>query len=439
MRIELGYKFIIGFIIVIAVVVFTPYVITFLEPGDWLREPLYLLIAITVGLIIGTVLSKGLTRSFHQLSTLAYKMGIGDLTHNADLTGAKIFQDETNDLAYSLSQTFQNLRELVIHIKRASKDITNTSADLSRLLEKANETSLEVKKVMYGISKGASEQARYISKSSGIIEEMAEAAEGVSLKAEDMASKALETHQTVRSGTLTSGIALNKLEKVFEEMDRSKGMIMSLAEKTKSIPKILDVINHISRQTDLLAINATIEASKAGEQGEGFAMVAEEVRRFADNTSKSSDEVALIIKEVNTEMERVVSVFKEGSAFIREGRHDIHQIQESLVTILNYVEQVKDKAEEIVVLSQQQRKGAQETVVVSKEVSKIVDNHLLATEKVNKVIDLHMKPIEEVAGSFKRLIERAQELEWVVMKFKTEDEEDTSYETLASPKVEELP
>ncbi len=422
MRVELGYKFIFGFIVVVAVVAFTPVAINRIISDEWLWEPLSFLIAITIGLILATIVSRGLTKRFRQISDLANSIGVGDLTGTIDLSKGKVFFDETSDLAFSLNQMQLNLKELITHIKNASHDIIDASTDMENLLKRVDKTSSEIKTSMDKISREAHNQVKHLEESAEIIKGMTDAADEVSSKAEEMVSSASEAHRTVKHGAFTSNITIEKLRRVFEEIDRSREMVLSLDEKIKYIPKILDVINHVSRETDQLAISAAMEASKAGEQGDGFAIVAEKVRKCADDTSKSSDEVALVVNEVKEEMEKVVLAFKDSTENIREGRQDVLGIQENLENTLSYVEKVKEKSEEIADISEEQRKGAQRTIAVSNEVSKIVDNNLITTGKVYEAIDPHRNSVEEVSSSLKKLLDLSQELEWVVMKFKIDDE-----------------
>jgi methyl-accepting chemotaxis protein len=125
---------------------------------------------------------------------------------------------------------------------------------------------------------------------------------------------------------------------------------------------------------------------------------------------------------VKEEMEKVVSAFKGSTESIREGRQDVLGIQENLENVLSYVEKVKKKSEEIAEISEEQRKGAQRTIAVSSEVSKIVDNNLTTTGRVYEAINPHRNSVEEVSRSLKKLLDLSQELEWVVMKFKVDDE-----------------
>jgi methyl-accepting chemotaxis protein len=421
-RVELGYKFILGFVLVVAAVAFTPVFLNKIIQDEWLWEPLSFLIAITIGLFLAAILSRGLTKKFRRLSDLANSIGIGDLTGTVELSKGKVFFDETSDLAYSIHEMQQNLKDLINHIKNASHDIIDASTGMENLLKRVDITSSEIKKAMDTISIEAHNQVKHLEESLKLIRGMTEAAHAVSSNAQEMVSSASEAHRTVKHGAFTSNKTIEKLRRVFEEIERSREMILSLDKKIQYIPKILDVINHASRETDQLAISATMAASKAGEEGRGFAVVAEKVRKCANDTSRSSDEVALIINEVKEEMQKVVTTFEDSTDKIREGREDVLGVQENLEKILSYVEKVKEKSEEIAEISEEQRKGAQRTISVSGEVSKIVDTNLTTTGRVYEAINPHRTSVEEVSHSLKKLLELAQELEWVVMKFKVDEE-----------------
>ena len=217
-------------------------------------------------------------------------------------------------------------------------------------------------------------------------------------------------------------------------MEKARDVVIDVNKRLNSVPKILEFINHISRQTDLLALNASIEASKAGEHGKGFAKVAGEVRRFADNTSKSAGEIAKIVETFKKDMEIVLKVFIKGAAFVRDGREEIQKVQDALNDILNGFAVVNSKIDEILELARKQREGVNTTVGVVKEISEIAHENLTFASEVERIIDHHRLGVEAVAESFKRLQEMAQELESVVMRFRTSDEGDGGEEEIVVEK-----
>lgn len=423
MKIQLGNKFILGFLIVVITAAFAPRIVAIMDVVEWMREPLSFLIAITIGLMLGAVFSKSLTKNFRQLTAIANEISGGDLTGSDDISNnSKIFPDESTELAMSLHKMLTNLKDLVNHIKDAAVNLSEAAETLNTLTTKGHKTTEDVSTGTSKIFEGALEQAGHVENASKTMQEFAKLSDDVSLKATDMAAVASQTKSRVQKGVAISTSALKKMESILQGVDSTKDMIARLEEKVNNIPRILDVITHISRQTDLLALNATIEASKAGEHGRGFAIVAEEVRRFADNTNRSVEDVAFIIKDIRAEVERLVNAAQESTIFAREGREDIGKVKGSLDEITAFTSEVADKGGVILDLSQKQKEGAEEAVKLVERIAHIARENVSTTEEVDTAVDNHRASIEEMLASAKKLSEFSLELNRVVAWFKLESD-----------------
>lgn len=420
-KVQIGYKFIIGFLIVVVTAAFAPRVVETMDVVEWLKEPLSFLIAITIGLILGAIFSKNLTKNFRQLTSIANDISSGDLTrpNGIDVNG-KILEDESTELALALNIMLKNLKGLVNHIKDAAANMLEAAETLNTLVTKGHKTTEDISAGTSKIFEGALEQSSHVDNASKAVQGMAKLSDDVSGKATDMAAVASQTKSRVQKGVATSTSALRKMESILQGVDATKDMIVSLEEKINNIPKILDVITHISRQTDLLALNATIEASKAGEHGRGFAIVAEEVRRLADNTKRSVEDVTFIIKDVKAEVERVVNSAAESAAFTQEGREDINKIKGSLDEIAVFTSEVADKAGSILDLTQKQKESSETTAKLMEQIAHIARESVSVTEDVDTVVDKHRGAIGEALDSAKKMSELSNDLRLVVARFKLE-------------------
>ncbi len=435
-KIQIGYKFIIGFLVVVVTAAFAPRIVETMDDVEWLKEPLSLLIAITIGLILGAIFSKKFTKDFRQLTSIANDISSGDLTrpNGIDVNG-KILEDESTELASALNMMLKNLKGLVNHIKDSAADLLEAAGALNELVKKGHKTTEDISTGTSKIFEGALEQASHVDNASKAVQGMANLSDDVSGKATEMAAVASQTKSRVQKGVATSTSALRKMESILQGVDAAKDMIISLEEKINNIPKILDVITHISRQTDLLALNATIEASKAGDHGRGFAIVAEEVRRLADNTKRSVEDVTFIIKDVKAEVERVVNSAAESAAFTQEGREDINKIKGSLDEIAAFTSEVADKAGSILDLTQQQKESSETTAKLMEQIAHIAKESVSTTEDVDAVVDNHRGAIEEALNSAKKLSELSDDLKLVVARFKLEQGDISSF-TVDEPEPE---
>jgi len=287
------------------------------------------------------------------------------------------------------------------------------------VVSKGHDTSKEVISGTSSIFDGALEQANHIGDASSTIKSMAELADDVANKVTESVNASQKVNSMVQRGATTATSAMEKMETIFSGIENTESAAIRLKEKLNDIPKILDVITHISRQTDLLALNATIEASKAGEHGRGFAMVAEEVRRFADNTNNSVQDVSLIVKDLRMEVERVVSSASEGTSNLKGGRDDLRKIREILIDITNYTADVAEKATLILGLTHKQKEKAEKAVEIVEAVARIARENLSTTEVVEAAVERHGAAINETIAASEKLSVLSKELKSVVARFTT--------------------
>ncbi|MBI5467559.1 MAG: methyl-accepting chemotaxis protein [Deltaproteobacteria bacterium] len=415
-KIPIGYKFILGFIVVVAAAAFVPYVIEMFDVVEWLRQPLSFLTAIVIGLILGSIFTRNFTRNFEMLTSMAQRISKGDLAVTNGLK-PRLFKDETSDLEDAITLMSRNLRVLVEHIKETVSDLAGAQEMFSAVVTKGHASSKEVISGTSSIFDGALEQSNHIGDVSSTVKSMAELSDDVANKVTESANASQRVNSMVQRGATTATSAMEKMETIFKGIENTESAAIRLKDKLNDIPKILDVITHISRQTDLLALNATIEASKAGEHGRGFALVAEEVRRFADNTNNSVQDVSLIVKELRIEVERVVYSASEGTSNLKGGRDDLRKIREILVDITHYTSDVAEKATMILGLTHRQKEKAEKSVDIIEEVARIARENLDSTEKVESAVERHGAAINETIAASQKLSELSKELKTVVSNF----------------------
>jgi methyl-accepting chemotaxis protein len=423
MRIPLGYKFILGFLVVVAVAALAPGLVEWLGVSEWLRAPLSFLTAMVIGLILGIIFSKRFTRHFSNLTDMAMRIGKGDLrTAEQKYIRTATFRDEATDLGEALMMVFTNLKVLVTHTKNTAADLADAQDTLNELINKGQNSSEEVIRGTSKIFDGALEQAQHIENVSKAISDVSHLADSTAAKITDAADASKRANAMVERGASNATDAIEKMESIFKGIEDTEHAAIRLKDKLSNIPRILDVITHLSRQTDLLALNATIEATKAGEHGKGFAMVAEEVRRLSDNTTSSVGEVSEIVKDITNEIEGVVGSATEGSDEIRAGRNDIRNIRAILVEISGYTSEVADMAANILGLTNKQKEKIELTATTITQVAGIARENLKSTENVEHAIELHGKAIEDAAQASMHLSELSIELKSVVSSFKVDDD-----------------
>ncbi len=419
MKVPIGYKFIFGFIAVVAVAAFAPDMVEKMGVVEWMRLPLGFLVAILIGLILGSVFTKRFTRDFSYLKKMTEKVSSGELDVNTEprLT-KKSFPDETTELERCLLQVFTNLRELVGHIKNTVEELGETQKVLTKVISHGEETAKQVITGTSQIFNGAIDQARHINTASEKIKEVSKLADQVAEKTTQQAASSQKVNTMVQRGVGRATSVIERFEEIFTGMEKMAKSVTELKEKLDDIPRVLDAITHISKQTDLLALNATIEATKTEADRTRFLTVAEEFRRFADNTSKSAKEVEYIVRELAKEIEKVVIMANEGTHSIKEGREDIRRIRDILDEITGYTAEVAEKATMVLSITERQKATSHETVSVIEESAAIVERNLKVTENVDRAVEKHQDAIEDTVKAAEKLSELSAELKNTIASFK---------------------
>jgi methyl-accepting chemotaxis protein len=297
MRIPIGHKFIIGFVVVVAAVAFSPRLVGLLGYSAEISGILGYVVALTIGLILGWLFSKGFTANIGKLTDSAKSISLGDLTRDIVIRPSRI-PDETHELGDLINLMLRNLRELVSHIKRTSGQLTESAREINSTALEINASTEEVAQAIEQISRGAEAQAELVENGSKTIREMAISIELVAARARETAKTARETSLTAQHGGSLANESLERMKDFFEKQEEVGHQFETFNNKLQKVGKVADCIGDIARQTNLLALNASIEAARAGEYGKGFAVVAEEVRKLADSSSQSAGDIGDMIENL---------------------------------------------------------------------------------------------------------------------------------------------
>ncbi len=380
----------------------------------------YLLTAgfvLVFGIIGSTVLASALSRNIRMLSQFASRVSRGDLSQYARFDKPTDWPDEVDALASSINYMMENLRELVSHIQRTARAVAESANDLSGTAEGVNSSSEEVTSSIEQIAKGAELQTKLVERASKIITEIAEGIERTARAAEDAAIASNETANVAHQGGQVGKLAVDKLRKVFEQIEDTGVRVVRFGEKSKEIGQIVEVITKLSQQTNLLALNATIEAARAGEYGRGFAVVADEIRKLAENSSKSTDQIAKLINESLGEAQGAVVAMRESTQELSEGREDMNSIIRSLENITKTAQKGVEVVSQISRITGLQLKGAKEMVEAIENISDVAESNAGTTEQVSSAIDKQAASMQAMASSAVDLTNLSRELEAVVTRF----------------------
>jgi len=416
MRIEISYKFILGFIVVVATIVAVGYVIPFLELPEYLVQPVVMGIALVVGLILGGVFSKAFTRNISVLREAAERFSEGDLTTQVGWEPRK-FPDETEDLADSLNRLADSLRTLVGQIRRSSCRVSESAQGLSASSQEISASSHQVSNTIEQVSRGAEKQAEMVDKTARVVKELVVSVDLIASAAQKMKEAAVTTVSTAEQGRDMAHTAMDKMKQVLTDVERNSSQIMAFGENVQKIGQIVDVITGISQKTNLLALNATIEAARAGEYGRGFSVVAEEVRKLAESTAESAGEITKLVETIRDESQKVQLSMRESVQKMQSGHEALDTTGGAFDEITEHALNTRSKAQTIAELSDQQSSGAREIESAMDQIAQVTDDNAAATEQVSAATQEQSASMEEMARSAQELSTLAEELLTMVSRF----------------------
>lgn len=375
MRVEIGYKFIIGFILVIGAAVLAPYITQLFKLPEGLEDLVSTLVAVVVGLTIGSVFSTNLSRNFQSISTVAEEVSKGKLKERQILMTKPFFEDEMVDLETSLHNMMTNLRNLVLHTKESSIHVSSSAQGVSATAEEMNASNQEISSTIEQIANGAELQTDMVERTSKLIKDMAFSIGEIAEVSREAAEKGVQTANAAESGSVKAAEVTSKLKDVFAKIEGSSEVVFQFGNKTQEIGKIVDVISRIAQQTNLLALNATIEAARAGEYGRGFAVVAEEVKNLAESSTASAEQITELIKEIEEESVRAVNSMRESTGLMTEGRAGLEITGQILEQIVARSTESKERSNRISELTVSQLEGSEDMVKAVDEIAKVAEDN----------------------------------------------------------------
>ena len=308
-----------------------------------------ILVAVGFGLILSSIIATPLLHGVK----LAEAIAAGDMTNKID---APLMErrDEIGELMKSLSGMSEKLRGLIGNMSQSSNQIASASEELSSTAEQ--------------MSRGMQQQTSQTSQIASAMEEMSATVLEVAKNSQSASSSAIEASSTAQRGGEVVTRTISGMMSIAATVEQSARTIGELGKSSDQIGEIVAVIDDIADQTNLLALNAAIEAARAGEQGRGFAVVADEVRKLAERTTKATKEIAQMIKTIQKDTGSAVAAMDAGTKEVKEGVDLANQAGESLVQIVDAVHKVNDMIRQIATAAEEQSNAAEE---ISKSVEEI--------------------------------------------------------------------
>lgn len=340
-------------------------------------------LAFLIVIILSIYLTRIIARPIKTISAIANRIALGDLSQEIIINQ----KDEIGKLAESFKIMQKSMQEkseqaqaiaegkLNINVNPLSDEdamgtafkimVERLSSQINEITEGINVLASSTSEIMASVTQMASsaaETATSISETTTTVEEVKQTAEVSNHKAKEVSESAIKTTEISKEGTKAISNTIVGMTRVKQQMESIANMVVSLSEQSQTVGDITATVNDIAEQSNLLAVNAAIESAKAGEQGKGFTVVAQEIKNLAQRSKEATTQVGGILKDIQKSVSSAVMATEEGGKAVEEGLKLTNISGETIKTLSESVDEASNVMIQIAASSQQQLEGMDQMV-----------------------------------------------------------------------------
>lgn len=372
------------------------------------------LIAIILSLVFGFIIAQLISKPLQKVVTMVEKISNGDLTQTTDINR----KDEVGILANSMNAMVINLRSMMQGVLHTSEQVAASSEELTASAEETSRATEEITNAIQGIAEGAETSTASLEDSSTGLEEVSLGIQNIAESANAISeSGSLATSQAKAGGEFVNQ-TVEQIRAISTSVNESGEAIKSLDKRSQEIGEITKVITDIANQTNLLALNAAIEAARAGEHGKGFAVVADEVRKLAEQSQHSSTQISELIKEIQNDMSLSNDSINQVKLDVNEGLKIVGKTEESFKIILDSLETVSLQIDDMAATAQQISASSQEVSANVMSSTSLSRDASMNSQSVAASTEEQLASMEEISAASNNLSNMSMKLQDLVSKFK---------------------
>jgi methyl-accepting chemotaxis protein len=338
-----------------------------------------------------------------------------------DLSGDDIVvksKDELGQLARSINVMTHNLREMIHTINYTSQEVTGNSNILADEALRTTESIQRMVGSLQEIAQGAKIQEQNAVETSAATEQMAIGVSQIAERSQTVSHLMQETVSSAEAGSSELERVMNQMDRIRQSVERSGSVVAALEKDSDEIGNILLVMNEISSRTNLLALNASIEASRAGENGRGFAVVAGEIRKLAEQSQASSERITELIEHIQGSIMQIVDSMQQEKEEVQFGKQVMERMATVFREIFERAQAVNDQVINVSAISQQISAGTEQVSSSISEVAGIARKFAENSQAIATGANEQLQSMERIADGTQGIKQLTRELNMKVQQFR---------------------
>lgn len=373
-----------------------------------------MLAAIVISVGFALVINRKISKHIAPMAEAAQLVANGRL----DIPRIKVTtNDDIGQLGTAFNDMTDNLRDLVGKVSQSSGLVASTSQELTSGAEQSAQASNQIAVAIMEVFNGTEKQLSVVENTTQIVSQMSRGIHQILDSSKVVTNSSEKAAESAMEGSKAIDKTMNQMTNIENTVNSSAQVIDSLGERSQEISQIIDTISGIADQTNLLALNAAIEAARAGEQGRGFAVVADEVRKLAEQSSEAANQISALIVGIQNDTQKAVAAMTKGTHEVAIGTDVVRTADRAFKEINDLVNTVSTQVREISTEIQQTANGSNQIVEAVSEINEISRIIADQTQTVSAATQQQSASIEEIVAASQMLSKMAQELETSMTKF----------------------